>query len=464
LPIKFGSDGFRGFIGGDFTYENVARIAAAVTQLYPAPAIPIGYDRRFLSDRLAVLAAKSAAQFGGNPVVTTTPVPSPYLAFCVWRLELPVGIQVTASHNPYYYNGIKLKAGYGGSLQASEVAKVEALANEMPAPEVEDLGRYASVAGLDLLSHYESTLIASAGGAPARGVLADFMHGAAAAVYGEMLPKLVPDYACIRTSVDSMFGGSKPEPLEPLLPELIQRVKDANAAAQGGATGTVGLAFDGDGDRLAVIDETGAYLQSHEIFALLLDFLARSGYEGKRVVTTVSFSSLLGRIAERYGLETIEVPVGFKHVSEEMLKGDVLIGGEESGGAALGHYLPERDALLMALTLLRAKAEAGVTLHEMLRGIYARFGRSEFVHVDVQLDPASAHEFRARIPGLMEVGAVAGEPVTSRSDKDGVKLRTAEGWVLVRASGTEPLARFYAEAGSKEAARRMIEDVRVRLL
>jgi phosphomannomutase len=228
--------------------------------------------------------------------------------------------------------------------------------------------------------------------------------------------------------------------------------------------GTVGLAFDGDGDRLGVIDETGAYLQSHEIFALLLDFLATSKYPGAKVVTTVSFSSLLGRVAASYDLETIEVPVGFKHVAEVMLGGDVLIGGEESGGAAMGHYLPERDALLMALTLLRAKGESGVTLHEMLQGIYARFGRTEFVHVDVQLDPQSATELRARIPSLMEVDSIAGGTVISRSDMDGVKLKTADSWVLVRASGTEPLARFYAEAGSREIAQRMIEDVRSRIL
>jgi phosphomannomutase len=147
-----------------------------------------------------------------------------------------------------------------------------------------------------------------------------------------------------------------------------------------------------------------------------------------------------------------------------MLAGDVLIGGEESGGAAFGHYLPERDALLMALILLRAKGEAGVTLHEMLRDIYVRFGRTEFAREDVQLNPEQTSELRERIGGLMEVERLAGEPVTSRSDKDGVKLRTAEGWVLVRASGTEPLARFYAEASTLQIARQMIAEVKQRIL
>jgi phosphomannomutase len=495
LPIKFGSDGWRGIIGEDFTLDNVARIAAAVCEWWPEDKsrwngnIFIGYDNRTLSLEAAQHAYRVIESLGKlTPHLTWEPCPSPYISFLCAEFQRPLGIQITASHNPSDYNGVKLKGIHGGSLLPSTVKEIEDLANridisDIPEPDDSDFSPefLKFLDGIDSpkmihsdMDYVTKMLQLSIGsymrvdptrgsrtysrksGLKAEKLIVDRMHGSTR-LYCEVLEQTHDLKQVLRGDRDPTFGGSKPEPLEHLLPELIQRVKDAN-------DGTVGIAFDGDGDRLAVIDETGAYLQSHEIFALLLDYLARSDYPGKRVVTTVSFSSVLGRIADSYGLETTEVPVGFKHVSEEMLKGDVLIGGEESGGAAFGHYLPERDALLMALTLLRAKGEAGVTLHEMLRDVYARFGRSEFVHVDVQLDLRSAQEFRARIPSLLEVSSLAGESVTSNSDKDGVKLRTGDGWVLVRASGTEPLARFYAEAQTRETAQRMIQDVKARLL
>lgn len=479
MPIEFGSDGWRGIIGQEFTLDSVARIAAAVCEWWPSDSnvrsIWVGYDNRELSREAAIHTCRVIKSLKPElyPFLAFEPCPSPYIAWATHYFKRPIGIQITASHNPPTYNGVKLKGKHGGSLLASDVSKIEELANTVALPDsLPDAKASFDKDPEDI--QYEMDMELKFGGASqeydeekdepyfawdatcGQSLIVDQMHGATK-IYMRVLENAHRITHRIRDSRDPTFGGSKPEPLEHLLPELIQRVKDAS-------DGTVGIAFDGDGDRLAVVDETGTYLQSHEIFALLLDYLARNAYPGNKVVTTVSFSSLLGKIADSYGLETIEVPVGFKHVSEEMLKGGVLIGGEESGGAAFGHYLPERDALLMALTLLRAKGEAGVTLHEMLRGIYARFGRTEFVHEDVQLDAERAAELRTRIPSLMEVQTVAGESVVSNSDKDGVKLRTGEGWVLVRASGTEPLARFYAEASSKEIAQRMIADVKKRIL
>jgi phosphomannomutase len=485
LPIKFGSDGWRGIIGREFTLDNVARITAAVCEWWPedkevfAGEIYVGYDNRELSHEAAIHACRVIKLLRPEmtPMLTFAPCPSPYISWATHRMKRPLGIQITASHNPPDYNGVKLKGRHGGSLLAKEVKVIEEIANSASPPsgalpeamssydqDPEEfsyemqISKLAGVRYVPDLDPEEKGWLWIFDALSGQKLIVDQMHGSTDWYLNVLQTVTSPQrIERLRCDRDPLFGGSKPEPLEHLLPELIQRVKEAN-------DGTVGIAFDGDGDRLAVVDETGAYLQSHEIFALLLDFLARSGYEGNKVVTTVSFSNLLGRIADSYGLATIEVPVGFKHVSEAMLAGDVLIGGEESGGAAFGHYLPERDALLMALTLLRAKGEAGVTLHEMLRDVYARFGRTSFVHEDVQLDAERAAELRVRIPSLIEITTVAGESVTGTSDKDGVKLRTGEGWVLVRASGTEPLARFYAEANSKETAQRMIEDVRSKIL
>lgn len=478
MPIKFGSDGWRGIIGQDFTLDNVARIVMAICHWCPEISdhgcreIYVGYDNRELSRDAAIHACRVIKLLRPElqPYLADEPCPSPYISWVTNSLRCQIGIQITASHNPENYNGVKLKSQAGGSLLATDVQTIESLSNQfklLPA-NLPDLSTSFQFDPEEL--QYENDMQLKYGGAregddPEDGepififdstcgqkIVVDQMHGATN-IYVRVLANVHRIERLLRNDPDPKFGGSKPEPL----PHLLTGLRDAVLAA---GDGTVGLAFDGDGDRLAVVDETGAFLQSHEIFALLLDFVARSGYPGRKIVTTVSFSSLLGRIASSYGLETIEVPVGFKHVSAAMLEGDVLIAGEESGGAAFGHYLPERDALLMALILLRAKGEAGVTLHEMLRDIYARFGRTEFVHVDVALDPEQASRIRERIPALLELQSIAGERIESRSDRDGVKLRTAEGWVLVRASGTEPLARFYAEAGSKERAEAYVRSVR----
>jgi phosphomannomutase len=455
LTIKFGSDGFRGIIGSEYTYGAVARITQAAAayvleQAGPSTVVPVGYDTRFLSYEQALRACGLLQQAGLRPQLLDGPTPSPYVSFAAHHTGAPVALQFTASHNPYYYNGVKLKAAYGGSVVDAVARQIEARANELDS--VPDALTTGTTERFDFSVAYSDRMAELGEAGIAAPLIVDYMHGAASRLYGQVLRQHHSVRETLREGTDPLFGGGKPEPLAPLLGGLTERVRTAGQ-------GTVGLAFDGDGDRLAVIDEAGDFLQSHEIFALLLDHLARNGAMGKRVVTTVSFSSLLARIAASHGLAVTEVPVGFKHVSAEMLNGDVLIGGEESGGAALGHYLPERDALLMALTLLQARARVG-SLHELLADIYARFGRSEFVRDDVELEPGQAAHFRARLPELLGLGTLAGEGVVSTSDRDGVKLRTAMGWVLVRASGTEPLARFYAEAPEERQAQAYVRAVR----
>lgn len=455
MTIKFGSDGFRGVIGESFTREAVARIALAAAEHVAAAGgavVPIGYDTRFLSERFALVAAAVVQQAGLKPLLSAGPSPSPYISFAAHHLQAPLALQLTASHNPNYYGGVKLKASYGGSLDGAQVRAIEARANALDAGRLPSAGS-SDAERFDLTAEYQARMRQLAGPQGGMRLVVDHMHGATAPLYLNVLSGLHDVSAVLRSNVDPLFGGGKPEPLEPLLEDL----KGGVVAAE---QGTVGLAFDGDGDRLAVIDETGQYLQSHEIFALLLEHLVRSGQTGGRVVTTVSFSSLLARIAQGCGLRVTEVPVGFKHVAAEMLRGDVLIGGEESGGAAFGHYLPERDALLMALTLLRAKAQAKSTLRVMLDEIYTRHGRPHYARLDVQLTQEQHAAVRGRMGGLVGLGRLAGDTVEGVSGLDGVKLRTAVGWVLVRASGTEPLARFYAETDSEAKSQAYIEAVR----
>jgi len=267
-----------------------------------------------------------------------------------------------------------------------------------------------------------------------------------------------------RTTPDPLFGGGKPEPI----PANLKQISEAVMLDLHGA---VGVAFDGDGDRLAVLDEHGQCLAPHEIYCLLLEHIVQTrGVPAENeaglpvVVASVSFSGLVERVAQAHGLMVYEVPVGYKHVSRAMLSLNAIMGGEESGGTGFGHYLPERDALLMALLLLHARRRAGMSLHAMVEDLYARYGRPVFVHIDRTLPlNFDRNALRERLRGLASEGTLAGDKVIALNHSDGMKLKTAGGWVLVRISGTEPLLRVYAEAESQQQAQRYA-DTAIKLM
>ncbi|MCH7472561.1 hypothetical protein IIA79_06380 [bacterium] len=458
MDISFGSDGFRGIIGQSFTLEAVARISLGAAKLArneytdaDRPQIPIGYDTRFLSKPMAHFAAGLLAEEGFEPLLASRPCPSPYLAFATRHLDAPIGIQFTASHNPSIYNGIKLKGRHGGSLLPKDARMVQHYAREVDADRLGRVERNyeeGEAQTFDLEREYRRAVGEAAGwdGDPDLPIVVDFMHGSSAGVYRDVLAESFLLNTALRLDADPLFGGGRPEPLKENLGEMSQRV-----AFDG--HGSVGLAFDGDGDRLAVIDEGGSLLASHEVFCLLLEHLVSSRGQSGVVVASVSFSGLVRRVAESLDCKVIEVPVGFKSVTEAMLEHQALIGGEETGGTGFGHYLPERDALLMALILLRARQEAKTTLREMVEKLYARFGRPAFLHRDIPLPPSlDASELPSRILELASLEKLAGDPIVSLGHIDGMKLRTKRGWVLARLSGTEPLLRIFAEAESEEQA------------
>jgi len=456
VQIAFGSDGFRGIIGHRMTAEAVARITRGAIRFLeardtagPTAAIPVGYDTRFMARRFAAQAGQILEQAGLKPRLAGAPCPSPYLAFAVRRLKAPLGLQLTASHNPPLYGGLKLKGAHGGSLFPADADLIESLANEESAGAVTGATiQDEDLPVLDVAKDYRKALLKAAGwpGDKEQPLIVDFMHGAAAGLYGEVLAEAFDLDEVLRAEPDPYFGGAKPEPVAGGLDLLQERVP-----YEGG--GTIGLAFDGDGDRLGVVDERGRLLESHEIFCLLLEHLVKHHERTGDVVVTVSFSGLTRRVAEAHGCRVHEVPVGFKHVSRAMVELDAVMGGEESGGTGFGHFLPERDALLMALTLLHARQLADVPLSEMVEQLYATYGRPVFIHRDVPL-PADAdrEQLRGRMEQLAGLSKLAGESVEDASTFDGVKLRTASGWVLTRLSGTEPLARIYAEGESEQQA------------
>jgi len=465
VQLSFGSDGYRGVIGHTLTREALARIAlGAGTYLKEAYSpgqnltIPIGYDTRFLASEFAGYIFRLLVETGFKPLLARRPCPSPYLAFATRHHEALLGLQLTASHNPPSYGGVKFKGRHGGSLFPQHADLVESLANTC------DLGPVADVpfvtdsppkAQLDVDKAYRKQVLAAAGweGDGEQNLLVDFMHGACSGIYYEVLDAHFNLGTVLRAAPDPLFGGVKPEPSPARLKDLAQMVAIDGSNA-------VGLAFDGDGDRLAVIDEQGNYLAPQEIFCLLLEHLARHHQRRGVVVTTVSFSGLIERVAAAHDCAVLNVPVGFKHVSRAMVEAQAIIGGEESGGIGFGHYLPERDALLMALLLLHARQLAGATLHDMVEQLYRTYGRPVFIRRDVPLAPgASREEIAARIRGLAGLERLAGETVVQLNHSDGMKLWTSAGWVLVRASGTEPLLRVYAEGESAAQAEAYIQAV-----
>jgi len=458
LQIAFGSDGYRGIIGHRLTREAIARIVLSVrstlNELNAADTgatIPIGFDTRFLAREQANYAARLLTKLGYTPLVNPDPCPSPYLAFAVKHLGAPIGLQFTASHNPPYYGGIKLKGAHGGSLYPEQADLVESLANYVDLAEVADvpfISTDTSPKALEIDAAYKKALWQAAGwdGDHETEILVDFMHGATYQLYGGILAGAFNLNTELHTEPDPLFGGDKPEPKADRLNELVQRVTYSGGQA-------VGLAFDGDGDRLAVVDEQGRLLAPHEIFCLLLEHLAQHHQKRGVVVTTVSFSGLVERVARAHDCLVLDVPVGFKHVSRAMQEEKAIMGGEESGGTGFGHYLPERDALLMALLLLHARHLAGTTISEMVEQLYRTYGRPVFIRRDLALAvDFSPEELKRNIRDLASLQRLAGDDVTSLNHRDGMKLKTEAGWVLVRPSGTEPLVRVYAEGDSEQQA------------
>ena len=465
MPVAFGSDGFRGVIGHTMTSAQVVRIVLGCHSWIrrhhsdiSERAIPIGFDTRFLSRDFARLASIVLADQGQNCVLATRACPSPYLSFATHSLEAPLGLQFTASHNPWNYGGVKLKGSHGGSMLPGAVDEIEQFANEL---DDELVSRYSIAMGgpepheFNLEKEYRAAVLKAAGwkGNPDQKVAVDYMHGTAAGIYHDILATMFTLESELRRDVDPLFDGDKPEPVLDNLNELIQLV-----AFDG--KDSLGIAFDGDGDRLAVIDEQGRFLQTHEIFCLLLQHLVRERGQTGMVITSVSFSGLVESVARDLECTVLDVPVGYKHISQAMLDYNAIIGGEESGGTGFGHYLPERDALLMAIMILHEKQTSGERICDLVDRLYEKFGRPVYLRHDVPLSPDyDRTAARQAIRDLSLLQIIGGDVVLSLNHRDGMKLRTQRGWALARISGTEPLLRLYCESDTQDSAQAYVDSL-----
>jgi phosphomannomutase len=467
--IKFGTDGWRGVIADDFTFANV-RIAAAAIAAYVhekedrAKGLCIGYDTRFGSKAFALACAEVVAAAGIHVELAGGITPTPALSFGVRERGAAGGIMITSSHNPAQWNGVKYKGWYGGSGKPSMIAAIESYLGKpgasaaQPAPivEVDFLPSYLAA----IKSFADLDLIAKSG----MKFCIDSMYGAGGTILSSIFAALGVEHVQIRANPDPLFPGINPEPIEP----NIRALGEATVANRCQA----GLCTDGDADRIGATDEHGNFVDPHKIYSVLLSWvLRRKGWPGA-VTRAFNTTKMLDRIAKKYGRELIEHGIGFKYVVDLMLEREIVMGGEESGGIGFQRHLPERDGLLNCLLLANVMAEEGKTLGQLVADLQAEYGEHQYGRIDLHISDEIKNGAIARAHALKTGDAVfAAMPILRQENLDGVKFyldnpeaatrpNAAETWLLLRASGTEPLLRIYTESCSKESVAKLLEFAR----
>ena len=459
--IRFGTDGWRGIIADDFTFDNVKKVAHAIARYVVCcedarKGIIIGYDHRFASDRAAEVIAEVVSATGTPVWLADKPSPTPTISLLVRQRGAAGGIVVTASHNPYRWNGIKYKASYGSSPVPSIVAQIETELERLLREVVRPLPpRKELIQPVDPRAPYLDTIEKLVDWQRLRDAkfrfLVDPMHGASAGLLRELFTRNGVTCDEIRGARDPLFGGAHPEPIEPHIEPLRRAIRAGRYDA--------GFCADGDGDRIGAIDRDGVFITPHQIFALLFWHLAGTRQLPGDVAKTFSVTKLIDKLAAKFGRKLHEVPIGFKHVCELMLEQNILIGGEESGGIGTSLYLPERDATVSALLLAELMAWHRMSLTELVGTLHAEFGEHHYGRVDLELGPgqkekAIAHFANGHVKRLLDW------PIVRREDMDGIKCYLDEiGWMMVRASGTERLLRVYSETSRPEATKRVLEEV-----
>ncbi|MBC8029459.1 MAG: phosphoglucomutase/phosphomannomutase family protein [Pyrinomonadaceae bacterium] len=445
--IKFGTDGWRAVIARDYTFTNLERVAQAYADYLltqrASPLVVVGYDRRFLSQEFAARAAEVLAGNSLRVSLFDEAVPTPLISWAVKQLKADGGVVITASHNPANFNGFKIKAPWGGSAAPETTAAVEKLVDANPPrratipPDTHEvLGPVLASYRTQIASYIDLDRLRSS----AATVIVDPMHGAGGDWVESFLTGGQLIVETIRSNRDPLFGGVNPEPIDSNLGALKQRVIETRAL--------VGLATDGDADRVGAVDEHGETMTMHAVVPLILLHLVRNRQMSGDVVRTFSQSVLLKRIAAAHNLKLHETAIGFKYIADLMLNDDILIGAEESGGIGVKDHIPERDGILNSLLFLEAVITAGKPPSEMLRELHQEFGEFYFGRRDLHVETAHGQELIERL-GNATPKEFAGYPVTGVEGLDGTKLLfDDESWILFRQSGTEPMLRIYSEATS----------------
>jgi alpha-D-glucose phosphate-specific phosphoglucomutase len=460
--IKFGTDGWRGVVADDYTYENV-RLACAAIAAYvlknedASKGVVIGYDTRFGSKRFAELAAQTIAAAGIPVRLANDYTPTPAVSYAVKHFGAAGGVVITSSHNPWNWNGVKYKASYAGSATPAIIKSIE---SELKAGANPRAQKPAAITETDFKKPYVEAITRFVDLdriAKARFKFAiDVMHGAGRGMLSGIFRQRGIEFVEIRADVNPLFPGINPEPIEPHVRALQEAVVREKCHA--------GFANDGDADRIGAADEHGGYVDSHKIYSVLLRWLLERKKWPGEVVRAFNTTRMLDRIAARHGRKLHECGIGFKFICDLMLEREILVGGEESGGIGITRHLPERDGILNALLLAAVMAEEGKTLAELVADLQRDFGAHYYGRRDMHIPDDIKKAAIARASnGVRRLGRYN---VERTSDLDGIKLyldaprdnNGADAWVLMRASGTEPLLRVYCEASSPQLVEEILAE------
>lgn len=460
--VKFGTDGWRGIIADDFTYANV-RIAVGAIAHYvleaedPTAGVCIGYDTRFGSRSFAHVAAQVLVSAGVPVSMADRITPTPALSYAVRQRKAAGGIMITSSHNPAEWNGVKYKASYGGSGKPSIIVAIEShLGRAVPSSRSPALLEEVdfNTPYIEAIEQFvDLTAIRNSG----YKFLIDCMYGAGSGILAGIFTRANIPYVEMRGEINPNFPGINPEPILPHIKETQRAVVREGCDA--------GLVTDGDADRIGSVDEHGNVVDAHKIFAILLKWLLdRKGWPGD-VTRAFNTTKMLDRIATKYGRTLHEHGIGFKYVCDLMLERDILVGGEESGGIGISRHLPERDGLLNSLLLANVMADEKKTLGQLVASLQEEFGEHQYgridMHIDEELKQSAISRARAGVSDF------AGMRVLRVETMDGIKFfleneacsdkqNAAETWLLLRASGTEPLLRVYCESCSQESVAQVL--------
>jgi len=448
--IKFGNDGWRAIIAQEYTVDNVAGVATALAlwlkQRGSEPLVVVGHDCRFGGELFAETTARVLCGYGVKVALAKGFVSTPMVSLGVKQLSAQQGVVITASHNPPAYNGFKLKGPHGGPTPPSDIAEVEALIPEtasVPSESLNDFEQKGMLQWVDLEDNYIQYLkqrfdFEKLNNAPAK-LAYDAMFGAGQNVIRKVLPSAV----LLHCENNPSFKGTAPEPIHKNLKEFSQLLSKTPELK-------IGLATDGDADRIGLYDEDGHFVDAHHIILLLIHYLSQYKKLTGKVVIAFSVTDRVKRLCERYGLPVEVTKIGFKYISEKMVTEDVLLGGEESGGIAIKGHIPERDGIFDGLTIYEYMMETGKTLKQLCAEIYELVGEFYYDRHDLTIDNAKKEQIIADAQAGKYTGFGAYE-ITSVEMIDGVKYHLKNGgWIMLRASGTEPLLRVYAE-GSNQA-------------
>jgi alpha-D-glucose phosphate-specific phosphoglucomutase len=451
--IKFGTDGWRGIIADDFTFDNVRRVAGAIASYVlkdedPAKGVIIGYDTRFASQPAARIASEVIAAAGILVRLANDYTPTPAISLAVKQQGAAGGVVITSSHNPWNWNGVKFKGKFGGSATPAIMKRIE---EEMRAGTNPKATQPAGVEEVDLKSAYIRTICEFADMDCIKRAnfkfAVDSMYGSGRGVLTHIFEDHGIQLLALRQELNPLFPGINPEPIEPHTALLQEAVVKNKCHA--------GLATDGDADRIGAVAEDGSFVDSHKCYSILLNWvLERKKWPGD-VVRAFNTTKMLDRIAAKHNRKLLECPIGYKYVADLMMEREIVMGGEESGGIGYGRYIPERDGILNCLLLANVMAEEHKPLGQLVRDLQEEFGPHHYgrrdMHIPEEVKQGAIR--RAKADGTSKLGRFG---VLRKESLDGIKFfldapmsgKDAEPWVLFRASGTEPLLRVYAEASS----------------